>query len=205
MLHLWHSRLLLTMVLFGAALELLLVGWATGAKVDNLKMAVVDHDQTPTSQGLIDALNSTGTLKLEKATLDQNINRSKALDKLFTGGNFIFNPDTILLVEIPQGFEKALLAGQQPTVNLTLNGVNSLGSTTARRAAEDEIAEIRRGDPHRSTPPNRPGKRHLPPIRSSRSWKPSSRPSPCAITRNSTGRPTRRPARRPSCCTSSPS
>jgi ABC-2 type transport system permease protein len=140
-LHLWHSRFLLIMVLFGAALELLLVGWATGAKVDNLKMAVVDHDQTPTSQGLIDALNSTGTLKLEKNTLDQNISRGKALDKLFTGGNFIFNPDTILLVEIPQGFGNALLAGQQPTVNLTLNGVNSLGSTTARRAAEDEIAK----------------------------------------------------------------
>jgi ABC-2 type transport system permease protein len=141
LLHLWHSRLLLIMVLFGAALELLLVGWATGAKIDNLKMAVADHDQTPTSHGLIDALNSTGTLKLEKDTPDPNVSRSKALDKLFTGGNFIFNPDTILLVEIPQGFESALLAGQRPTVNLTLNGVNSLGSTTARRAAEEEIAK----------------------------------------------------------------
>jgi ABC-2 type transport system permease protein len=141
LLHLWHSRLLLIMVLFGAALELLLVGWATGAKIDNLKMAVADHDQTPTSHGLIDALNSTGTLNLEKDTPDPNVSRSKALDKLFTGGNFIFNPDTILLVEIPQGFESALLAGQRPTVNLTLNGVNSLGSTTARRAAEEEIAK----------------------------------------------------------------
>jgi ABC-2 type transport system permease protein len=141
MLHLWHNRALLTMVLFGAATELFIVGWATGAKFDNLKMAVVDQDRTPTSQGLIDALNSTDTLKLQKGTLDQNVSRSKALDRLFTGGNFVFNPDTILLVEIPQGFEKALLSDQHPTVNLTLNGANSQASTAARRAAEEEIGK----------------------------------------------------------------
>jgi ABC-2 type transport system permease protein len=139
MLHLWHNRLLLIMVMFGAASELLLVGWATGAKIDHLKMAVVDQDNTPTSQGLITALNSTSTLALEKKSFNERENRQKALNDLFTGGNFIFNPDAILLVEIPKGFEETLLAGQHPTVNLTLNGANSLGSTTARRAAEDMI------------------------------------------------------------------
>jgi ABC-2 type transport system permease protein len=142
LLHLWHNRMLLTLVLFGGALELLLMGWATGAKVDDLRMVVVDHDQTQTSQELIAALRATNTLTLNKDGADafkKHSNRNAALDDLFTGGNFIFNPDNILLVEIPAGFEDALYAGQQPKVDLTLNGANSLSSTTARRVAEEEI------------------------------------------------------------------
>lgn len=142
MLHLWHNRLLLTMVIFGAATELLVVGWATGAKVDDLKMVVVDNDDTPTSHTLVETLRATDTLVLNQdAAKDfkEHSNRDEALDDLFTGGNFIFDPDNILLVEIPERFESALLAGEQPHIDLTLNGANSVSSTTARRAAEEEI------------------------------------------------------------------
>ena len=142
MLHLWHNRLLLIMVMFGAATELLFVGWATGAAIDDLKTVVVDYDNTPVSQGLVEALGNSNTLKLDQKQVgpfEKSGNRSKALDALFTGGNFIFSPDAILLVEIPTGFGDALKTGQQPEVALTLNGANSLPSATARRAAEDEI------------------------------------------------------------------
>jgi len=143
MLHLWHNRLLLIMVMFGAATELLLIGWATGAEVDNLRTVVIDHDNTPISQGLVDALAKTDTLKVDKEgakTFKKYATRSQALDALFTGGNFIFTPDTTLLVEIPAGFGNALQNGQQPKIALTLNGTNSLPSTMARRTAEDQIA-----------------------------------------------------------------
>jgi ABC-2 type transport system permease protein len=142
MLHLWHNRALLLMVIFGAACELLLVGWATGANVDDLKTVVIDHDQTPISQGLIDELAATDTLKLNEDAVDdfsKHADRAAALDDIFTGGNFIFNPDNVLLVEIPEGFGAQLAAGQQPEVRLTLNGANSMGSTTARRAAEEVL------------------------------------------------------------------
>ncbi len=140
MLHLWHNRLLLIMVIFGAALELLLVGFATGAPIDNLKMAVIDHDNTPASQGLIDALNNTPTLTLDRKgaqIVTKHANQSAGIDDLFTGG--FLGSDPVLLVEIPQGFGAALEQAQQPQVALTLNGANSLASTTARRAAEDAI------------------------------------------------------------------
>ncbi|MCD4685546.1 MAG: ABC transporter permease [Anaerolineae bacterium] len=142
LLHLWHNRALLLMVIFGGATELLLMGWATGAKVDDLRMVVVDQDQSQASQELIAALRATDTLTLNKdgaEVFDKHDDRDAALDDLFTGGNFIFNPDNILLVEIPAGFEEALQNGQQSSVNLTLNGANSLASTTARRVAEEEI------------------------------------------------------------------
>ena len=107
MLHLWHNRALLIMVIFGAACELLLVGWATGAEVDDLKTVVIDHDQTPISQGLIEALGATKTLTLNGDAIDdftRHDDRDAALDDIFTGGNFIFNPDNVLLVEIPAEF-----------------------------------------------------------------------------------------------------
>lgn len=141
-LHLWHNRFLLVMVIFGAALELLLIGWATGAEVDDLKTVVIDHDQSPTSQGLVDALGATKTLALNEDDVDtftRYDSRDSALDDLFTGGNFIFSPDNVMLVEIPAGFGEQLAAGEQPEVRLTLNGANSVGSTTARRAAEEVL------------------------------------------------------------------
>jgi ABC-2 type transport system permease protein len=140
MLHLWHNRLLLILVIFGAATELLLVGYATGAPVEHLKMAVIDRDNTPTSQGLIDALNATKTLTFERKgaqIVEKHASRSAGIDDLFTGG--FLGSDPVLLVEIPQGFEAALQQAQQPQVALTLNGASSLASTTARRAAEDAI------------------------------------------------------------------
>jgi ABC transporter DrrB family efflux protein len=142
MLHLWHNRLLLIMVIFGASSELLLVGFATGAKIDNLKYVVHDMDDTPTSHALIEALDQTDTLKLDKGgakVFDKQESRDAALNDLFTGGNYVFDPDPVLLVEIPAGFEDKLKASQQPDVYLTTNGANSLPSRTARRAAEDEI------------------------------------------------------------------
>lgn len=146
MLHLWHNRLLLIMAIFGAACELLLIGWATGSKIDHLKVVVVDYDNTPSSQALIDRLAADHTLRLDRkasrtVTTDfqRHEDRSKVLDDLFTGGNFIFNPDPVLLVEIPAGFEAGLQADRQPEINLTVNGANSLPGTTARRAVESDI------------------------------------------------------------------
>lgn len=144
-LHLWHNRLLLMLAIFGAASELLLIGWATGSEVDNLKLAVLDHDQTDASRALIEQLDHTAVLSLDdeaSAAFAEDLTRQgrqQALDHLFTGGNFIFSPDPVLLVEIPAGFETALLAKRQPEVALTVNGANSLAGTTARRAAEEEI------------------------------------------------------------------
>ncbi len=133
------------MVVFGAASELLLVGWATGAKIDDLRMVVVDQDQTPTSAALVEELRATDTLVLNEDDADvlaKYDDRSKGLDDLFTGGNFIFDPDNILLVEIPAGFADALAAGEQPEIALTLNGANSIASTTARRVAEEQIYQF---------------------------------------------------------------
>jgi ABC-2 type transport system permease protein len=141
-LHLWHNRLLLILVIFGATAELLLIGFSTGADVDDLKMVALDHDQTPTSQGLIEALADTKTLALDEESakaFEEHDSREAALDDLFTGGNFILDPDPVLLVEIPDGFEDQLKAGEQPEIQLITNGANSLPARTARRAAEEEI------------------------------------------------------------------
>ncbi|MBN1201790.1 MAG: ABC transporter permease [Anaerolineae bacterium] len=140
LLHLWHNRLLLVMVIFGAACELLLVGLATGAEVDDLKMAVLDHDDSLTSQQLIDALDATSTLNLDDDAVDvfdEHNSRDAALDDMFTGG--FFGSDPVLLVEIPDGFEDSLKAGKQPTIKLTVNGASSVSAREARRAAEDVI------------------------------------------------------------------
>jgi ABC-2 type transport system permease protein len=145
LLHLWHNRLLLILVIFGAACELLLVGWATGAEIDDLGMVVRDQDDTQTSKELREALADTDTLTLDQGELDafeEHSDRDAALDEVFTGGNYVFDPDPVVLVEIPKGFETQLKNGEQPKVVLTFNGANSLPARTARRVAEDTIYQF---------------------------------------------------------------
>ncbi|NDJ77246.1 MAG: ABC transporter permease [Chloroflexi bacterium] len=142
LLHLWHNRLLLILVLFGAASEMLLIGWATGADVDDLTTVIVDYDDSTTSRSLIAALEDNDTFNLDDDAADDyrnNDDRDDALDDLFTSGNYVFNPEPVMLIEIPEGFEQQLQAGEQPEVLLTLNGAKALPSRTARRAAEEEI------------------------------------------------------------------
>lgn len=150
MLHLWHNRLLLVLVIFGAASELLLIGFATGAEINDLNTVVIDRDDSRTSQALINALRQNSTLEIKRViTPDQAAitnydptslhTRSNALDDLFTSGNYVFDPSPVLLLEIPADFEALLTDRRPPEITLTLNGANSLPSQTARRAAEDEI------------------------------------------------------------------
>ena len=51
-------------MLFGGALELLLVGWATSRPITNLPLMVLDQDQSAASRAVVTALENTGTFAL---------------------------------------------------------------------------------------------------------------------------------------------
>lgn len=145
LLHLWHNRLLLILVIFGGAAELTLVGIATGAEINDLRVVVIDHDQSDASSELIARLQASPVLRLDEDSAEtfrnfDSAKRERALDAIFTGGFFGTNP--VMLVEIPSGLDTQLMANAHPTVHLTLNGASSLVSTIARRAAETAIDQF---------------------------------------------------------------
>ena len=64
-IHLRNDWWMPAFMLFGGALELLLVGWATSRPMSNLPLMVWDQDKSPASRLIVIALENTGTFVLE--------------------------------------------------------------------------------------------------------------------------------------------
>jgi hypothetical protein len=62
LLHLRKDRVLIPFFIIGALAELTIIAWATSQPVDDLNLAVVDHDQSTQSAALVEALDETDTL-----------------------------------------------------------------------------------------------------------------------------------------------
>jgi len=63
-LHLKGDWWLPALMLFGGALELLAIGWATSRPITNLPMAIWDMDRTAASRDLVVSLENTGVFSM---------------------------------------------------------------------------------------------------------------------------------------------
>lgn len=131
-LHLKNDWWLPAFMLFGGALELLMVGWATSRPISNLPLMVWDMDKTPASRNLVISIENTGTFALVEpaASLDD-------IKDLMDRGNI--NAAVI----IPQGFagEQSASAGQ-PILQVILNGAESIPAREAQRAIEGVVWDL---------------------------------------------------------------
>jgi ABC-2 type transport system permease protein len=117
---------------------LTLLAWATSQPIENLNMAVVDLDKSEQSIALVQQLDSTDEIDY-KRDFDSIEEAYDAMDKVTT----IFNLDdkTIVSIVIPENYGEDLIAGNRPTVQVILNGAESIGSLTADRATQLAILE----------------------------------------------------------------
>jgi ABC-2 type transport system permease protein len=125
-IHLRNDWWLPAFMLFGGALELVLVGWATSRPITNLPLMVLDHDRSQASQRFIIDLENTGTF-----ILDSLVTEFDAIDNAMNRG------DISAAVIIPPAFARDLASSyEQPTLAVILNGAESLPAATALRAIE---------------------------------------------------------------------
>jgi ABC-2 type transport system permease protein len=138
LLHLRKDRVLIPFFMLGAIGELTLLAWATSQPIENLNMAVVDLDKSEQSIALVQQLDSTDEIDY-KRDFDSIEEAYDAMDKVTT----IFNLDdkTIVSIVIPENYGEDLIAGNRPTVQVILNGAESIGSLTADRATQLAILE----------------------------------------------------------------
>jgi ABC-2 type transport system permease protein len=117
-------------IIVGPATELFLVGWATGAPVDNLPLAVVDYDRTPESRALAQAFENTETFRLAYP-MAQPEDVTDLLDR---------GTVTTVLV-VPPNFAADLASDtNRPQVQVLLNGAESEAARTALGTAEGVVA-----------------------------------------------------------------
>lgn len=128
-IHLLNDWWMPAFMLFGGALELLLVGWATSRPISNLPMMVWDQDRSPQSREIITALVNTGTFNLEEYVYDLS-----TIEDAMERGN------VTAAIIIPSDYsEKITDSSGQPILVAILNGSESIPATAALRAIEGVI------------------------------------------------------------------
>jgi len=119
-------------MLFGGALELLLVGWATSRPISNLPLMVWDQDQSAQSRAVVTALVNTNTFQLQ----DQ-VQSMAPIEQALKKGNI-----TAGLVIPPNYSTHIQSADGQPTLAVFLNGAESLPAQEALRAMEGVVSDL---------------------------------------------------------------
>jgi len=107
------SRLVITMTI-QPAVQLLLLGFALSATVTNLKLGIVDDDQSIESRALVNALGQSKSFRLS-ATYGSVNELGKALSKGDLSAGMV----------VPYDYSRNIKRGAKSTVQVLLNGVNA--------------------------------------------------------------------------------
>lgn len=131
-IHLRSDWWLPVFMLFGGALELLLVGWATSRPITNLPLMILDHDRSAASRSFVVSLENTATFNLEEPVYDVAVIED-ALRLGEINAAVIIPPDFSSELSSPAG---------RPIVAVLLNGAESIPATAALRAIEGVTREM---------------------------------------------------------------
>ena len=130
-LHLRNDWWLPAFMLFGGAMELVLVGWATSRPITNLPLMVLDHDRSQESRRFIIDLENSGTFVLEPL-----VTEVETIEDALRRGDI--NAAVIIPPDFSDDFSSA---ANQPTLAVILNGAESIPALTAQRAIEGVAQE----------------------------------------------------------------
>lgn len=131
-LHLKNDWWLPAFMLFGGALELLMIGWATSRPITNLPLMIWDMDKTQASRNLVVSIENTGTFELVEPATSLEIIK----DQMDSGN---INAAVI----IPHGFAGELSARSgEPILQVILNGAESIPAREAQRAIEGVVWDL---------------------------------------------------------------
>ncbi|MBT3390014.1 MAG: ABC transporter permease [Chloroflexi bacterium] len=131
-IHLRNDWWMPAFMLFGGALELLLVGWATSRPMSNLPLMVWDQDKSPASRLIVIALENTGTFVLE----DQ-VEGMDAIEYALDRGNI-----TAAIIIPPDYADEVASNNGQPSLAVILNGAESIPAREALRAIEGVTRQL---------------------------------------------------------------
>ncbi len=131
-LHLRNDWWMPAFMLFGGALELLLVGWATSRPLTNLPMMVWDQDQSASSRAVVTALENTGTFAIQERVDDMETIES-AMERGDINAAIVIPPDYAEEINKLRG---------EPVLFVVLNGAESIPAQESLRAIEGVARDI---------------------------------------------------------------
>ncbi|MDX9844304.1 MAG: ABC transporter permease [Aquabacterium sp.] len=140
---LWRDRLLLLFVIWAFSGALYTAAKAAPDRLHRAAIAVVDEDQSPLSQRIVNAFYPPTFMKPTAIGLQD-------MDAGMDAGRFTF------VMDIPPDFQSDVLAGKQPSIQLNVDATQMsqafLGASYIQSIALGEVAEYLAGDRVVSTP-----------------------------------------------------
>ena len=101
------------LILLFPCMMMLVMPWAATLEIENLRIAVIDNDRSPSSERLVHRIEASRYFQLT------------ALPPSYAQGLQAIEKDQAdMLLEIPRGFEKAQANGQNPAALIAVNTVN---------------------------------------------------------------------------------
>lgn len=140
---LWRDRLLLLFVIWAFSGALYTAAKSAPDRLHRAAIAVVDEDQSPLSQRIVNAFYPPTFMKPTAIGLQD-------MDSGMDAGRFTF------VMDIPPNFQSDVLAGKQPSIQLNVDATQMsqafLGAGYIQSIALGEVAEFLAGDRIVSTP-----------------------------------------------------
>ena len=132
----FRNTVILRMMFILPMMQLLILPQAADYEMKNIKISVIDHDQSSYSRQLITKISSSGYFILQNYTWSE----AAALKDIETDRSD-------LILEIPNGFEKQLIREGENTLYMAVNAINgvkaNLGGAYLRSIITDYNQEVR--------------------------------------------------------------
>ncbi|WP_290904031.1 ribosome-associated ATPase/putative transporter RbbA [Aquabacterium sp.] len=125
-----RDRIRLTFALLGPIILLVTAAWSISFDVEHVKFAVLDHDQTHDSRRLIE--HFAGSRYFDQ---QPDLHTDEAVQ------TSLRRHDVSLVMEIPPGFGRDLLAGRRPEVGFFVDGTQPFTAENVRGYAQGIVLE----------------------------------------------------------------
>ena len=119
-LELLRDPIRLAFAVLGPIILMLAFGYGISFDIENLQMAAFDQDETTQSRQLLDGFNGSRYFSVQPP-----IRSAQEADQRLRSGN------TQIVIEVPAGFGRDLLAGNQPEVDARIDGAMTFRGQTA--------------------------------------------------------------------------
>ncbi|MDA3893229.1 MAG: ABC transporter permease [Salinivirgaceae bacterium] len=126
-----RNKVILPIIFVLPIIQLLILVHATTFEIKNVKLCIVDYDQTNTSHRLVHKLEGSSFFKINSTTFSLN----QAKDELASG-------NAEMIVVIPQNFSKDLIKQKRASVQFIPDAINSNFATLAYSYAANVIRDF---------------------------------------------------------------
>lgn len=130
-----RDRIMLIQIFVPPILQLLIIAHAMTFEVKQTDLALIDLDQTPASEALVERFTASRRFSVALATSSGR----QADEALLTR-------EAGAILRIPEGFARDLRRGHSPAVQLVLNAEDGAAAGVVQAYANDVLADFTRGD-----------------------------------------------------------